>query len=94
MIKLHGYVYIGHRQGLTKIGSTLHPTKRRRQIETASGIEFEHFSVFHTYAYLACERYCLDIVKSRITEGEWFRDTNCNGYNYFIEYLGKWCSII
>lgn len=90
-MELFGYVYIGHRDGLTKIGSTLDPTKRRRQIETASGIKFSNFTVFHTYAYIACERYCLSIVKSILTEGEWFMDKDMRGYTYFIEYLGLRC---
>ena len=91
-MEIYGYIYIGHRNGLTKIGSTLDPIKRKRQIETASGILFSDFSVFHTYAYKACERYCLNIVKSISTEGEWFIDTDKKGYYYFKEYLGLRCN--
>ena len=94
MSELFGYVYIGHRGGLTKIGSTLDPNRRKRQIETASGIKFTEFSIFHTYAYIACERYCLNVVKSRLTEGEWFRDSDGLGYRYFVKYLGKHCKVI
>ena len=93
-MKTHGFVYIGTRNNLTKIGSTQDYKKRKRQLETGSGIKFEKFSVFYTYAYLACEKHLLTYAKSSKAEGEWFHDEDQIGYQWLVDFMETRAEVI
>ena len=69
---IYGYVYCGQVGGRTKIGRSGHPERRRRQIETASGIEFDQWQCWHVYAPAACERHLHARYAEHRGVGEWF----------------------
>ena len=92
--KTYGYVYIGHRHGLTKIGISSNPFARKRQIETASGISFECFFVFYTYANKACEKYLLGLCGDTRVDGEWFKDEDSSGISWMYKKLKSTCEEI
>ena len=81
---LYGHVYVAFAAGRTKIGISLDPERRRRQIETSSGCRVEQFEVFHVYAPGPCERYLHQVYGPWRLEGEWFEE---EVYEDAVEYL-------
>jgi hypothetical protein len=71
---LFGFVYLGRQGDRLKIGATLNPQRRKRQIETATGREFDDFVAYHVYAPAACERWLHGEWDDWRTLGEWFAD--------------------
>lgn len=77
--QLYAYVYAGwDGAGRIKVGVTMDPERRRRQIETAAGIRFEAFTATWQYAPGACERWFLNKSGLERRPGEWLQGSREN----------------
>jgi hypothetical protein len=70
---LYGWVYIARRSdSLVKIGCTLTPDLRKRQLETGGGLPFIEFHSWRVYAPGAAERHLHAWYGTCRVLGEWF----------------------
>jgi hypothetical protein len=70
----HAWIYCGRASdGRVKVGITLDPDRRRRQIERASGLRFKAWEQRWCYAPGAAERYLLARWADYRLDGEWLR---------------------
>ena len=70
----HGYLYLLLRADLVKIGITMDPARRARQLTTGAGIAPDLFAAWWTYAPGAAERYFHEKLSNFRAEGEFFRN--------------------
>jgi hypothetical protein len=72
---IHGFIYVATRSdGLVKVGITLDPDKRKRQLENASGLTITKFFTRWAYNPGGAERYVFEKWAEFRKEGEWFSE--------------------